>query len=63
MEVSRPQPLATADAPEKFLNCARRVVTEETAYSVIEMVETLEQRTELGPLFEFIQGSLPTNPT
>lgn len=63
LEVARAKSLATADAPEKFLNCARRIITEQAAYSVIEMVETLEQRTELGLLFKFIQGNRPAKPT
>jgi 2-methylcitrate dehydratase PrpD len=62
MEVSRAMSLAIKDAPEKFLRCAQRAITEEAAYAVMEMVQTLENQILLGPLFELIQGNHPTNP-
>jgi 2-methylcitrate dehydratase PrpD len=63
LEVSRSTSLALEDASEKFLNCARRVITDESAYSVMEMVQTLEQQTELRPLFESLRGHRPHKPT
>jgi hypothetical protein len=48
--------LAPAEAPDKFLDCAKRVITEHAARSVIQTVDTLERQTDLGPLFEILGG-------
>jgi 2-methylcitrate dehydratase PrpD len=55
-EASSAQNLGENEARNKFLNCARRVITESAAHSVSEILTNLERQTELGPFFALIKG-------